>query len=115
MWFIQTKNTNGEIKFLNTIFSQKHEALKHAKKELKKNNIIDIDVKNLDRELISENIKIGGTVFLNENKKKTFYGKIIDVSDYLIEVEKESGATAIFTKSRINKELIMGNFYINCA
>lgn len=115
MWFIQTKYKNGEVKFLNAIFPQKHEALKYAKKELRKNNVIDIDVKNLDKELISEDIKVGGVVFINKNKNQTFYGKIIDVSDYLIEIEKDSGATALFTKSRINKELITGNFCINCA
>lgn len=112
MWFLYATNNDGSSKPINSLFSQKHEAIKCLKNEYYSNGFFNVELRNIDTDLVSDELRVGIDLFINKENKKVCYGKIHDITNYLIEVKVPSGEITTFRKNRINREILNGVFCI---
>lgn len=112
MWFLYVTNNEGHSKPINSLFNQKHEAMKYVKDVYYNNGIFNVELRNIDKDLVSDELRIGAELFINKENQKICYGKIHDITDYLVEVKVPSGEIATLRKNRINREMLNGVFSI---
>lgn len=114
MWAIRNTDFNGNDNVINTIFSNKNDAIKYSKAYLEYDvDISCIEFINLEKDLIFNDISTGDVIYINNaDKKKQYYGTISDISNYLVDLEDIGGNSVTFTKARINKEILRENFFI---
>lgn len=112
MWFISYNDDKSKTTYVKKIFNNKTDAHKYAICDLKDTNTYNISIHNGDTELVSQDISNGVCLKRLVENRLVDYGTICDISGYLIMIEKPNGDISEFTKARVNKEFIKGNFCI---
>ena len=111
MWYIRLKN-ECDSTLIRNIFHNKQDAFKHIRNTMKLNSYSDVDLINGDLELVSPNIVEQSLLQIVEGNKTLNYGIIDEITNYLVMIKKDDGSIVEFTKNRLNKEFVLGNFKI---